>query len=247
MEPAEYEKMYSLEETYWWFQGRKNIVLSLLDKVEVFRKGGAKVLDLGCGTGLILTLMGKKHWTVGMDFSPLSMAFSHKRGAKNLIQADAQCLPTPTDTFDLVTSLDLTEHVEHDDWMLAEVNRVLKPGGHMLLTVPAHPFLWSEHDEALYHYRRYTHKLLKQRVTQAGFEIQRLTYCISFTFPIIVGYRIFKKIFKKKNQPKTHLVVPPPWANKFLIWTVSIEAAILKKINIPFGVSLLVLAKKKTN
>lgn len=244
MDPREYEKMYDLEDRYWWYQGRKSIVLSLLEGLPDYARREGLCLDLGCGTGLMLSLFQRTHRFVGLDFSALSMRFCRRRGARRLLRGNAESLPLRGDRFQIVCSLDLAEHVERDDLMFGEVLRILRPGGHFLATVPAHPFLWSEHDEALYHQRRYTREQFRRRLLEAGFEIQRLTYCISLTFPAVIGYRLLRKAFKKKPEVKTHLVVLPGWLNRLLLASVQLEALWLRRFDIPFGVSLLAVARK---
>jgi SAM-dependent methyltransferase len=244
MDPAEYEKMYSLEDSYWWFQGRKSVVarmLSLLPK----RAERGLALDLGCGTGLMLEHLKREWRTVGLDFSPLALKFTSRRGIRRLIRGDAQSLPFRDDCFDLITTLDLMEHVPGDDLLLAEARRILKPGGTLFITAPAHPFLWSEHDDALYHCRRYRKEELRERVLTAGFEMERLTYCISFTFPAIAAFRFLQNLRKRRSRPKTHLIVLPRWANRLLLASVLFEAFLLKYADLPFGVTLLARAKKK--
>lgn len=245
MQPEEYAKMYHLEDTYWWFQGRKRIVVKLLAQLPDFARDQTRVLDLGCGTGLILEYLNKTHQATGLDFSPLALQYSARRGAKNLIRADVQHLPLAPDAFHVVTALDLAEHVERDDRLFGEIHRVLKPGGHLVLTVPAHPYLWSDHDEALHHYRRYTKKELRRKIQQAGLELTRLTYCITFTYPFIAALRILQRPFRDPNRPRAHVIQLPRPANWLLKKTVHLEAHALKIANLPFGVTLLAVAQKK--
>lgn len=244
MNPAEYARMYDLEDTYWWFQGRKWIVVNVLEQIALSRDATFKVLDLGCGTGLMLDHLNQRYWATGLDFSPLALDFSRRRGAGNLIQGDVERLPVANDAFDLVTALDLMEHVEHDDQLLNEIFRSLKPGGSLLVTVPAHPFLWSDHDDALYHFRRYKRSELQKRILDAGFELQRLTYCITCTFPFIVAFRFLQRRLQKRDHPKAHLIVLPSWANRLLMWSVQMESQLLKWTNLPFGITLLAVGRK---
>ena len=244
MDPAEYATMYNLEDTYWWFQGRHRIVTGLLESLPDFGRGRHRVLDMGCGTGLMLRHLADRGWPVGLDFSPLALEFSGKRGAGRLVRGDVTHAPFADASFDLVTALDLAEHVEDDGAFFSETMRVLEAGGHLVLTVPAHPFLWSEHDDALYHHRRYTRRAVRRRLREAGFEVQRLTFCITFTFPIIVGFRLLQRAFGKKDKPKTHHVILPGWANRLLMWSVRLEGFLLKWMNLPFGVTIAAVARK---
>jgi SAM-dependent methyltransferase len=185
-------------------------------------------------------------WAVGLDFSPLAIEFSRRRGARRLVRADVQAMPIADEAFDVVTALDLTEHVERDDLVFSEILRILKPEGRLVLTVPAHPSLWSDHDDALFHCRRYTRAALEQKMQAAGFGIERLSFCITFTSPLIVGFRLLQRLFQKPDHPKSHLILLPPWANRLLTLSVRFEAFLLKWFDLPFGITLLAVARKKS-
>lgn len=245
MEHEEYSKMYEFEDSYWWFQGRKYMMGQIVSSLPNYATEDARILDLGCGTGLMLEHFSKTHWSAGLDFSNLALQFSQKKGANKLLQANVEDIPIADNSLDIITALDLAEHVANDDQMFAETYRTLKPGGRMVLTVPAHPFLWSDHDDALHHHRRYTRKELKKRLTEAGFEIERLSWSITFTFPIIVAFRLFQRCFQHSSRPKTHLILLPRWANSLLTMSVRLEALLLKYINLPFGVTLMAVAHKE--
>jgi SAM-dependent methyltransferase len=248
MQPEEYAKMYHLEDTYWWFQGRLSLVADQVEQLSLLHRDGVRVLDLGCGTGLMLDYLNARCWSAGLDFSKLALDFSRRRGLRRLLQADAQALPVCDRSCDLVTALDLAEHVEHDGRMFAEIHRILRPGGRFVLTTPAHPFLWSDHDDALFHCRRYTREELRRKLQDVGFEVTRLTYCISFTFPAIVAFRLAQKayhrLFHKPERPKTHVIQLPDWANRFLQATVQLETRLLRHFDLPFGVTLLAVLRK---
>ncbi len=245
MDYAQYEKMYHLEQTYWWFQGRKRIVMGLL---EPFLGGDGekspRVLDLGCGTGLILDELRRRGRPIGIDFSPRALEFCRRRDLDGLVRADVTTLPLRAATADVITALDITEHVENDDGMIAEIARTLRPGGQVLLTVPAHPFLWSEHDETLWHRRRYTRRSLLALFDGKPLRVRRCTYAITFTFLPIVAYRLFQKMRPGKREPRTHLILLPRWANSLLTRVLAFEAWLLKRMNLPFGVSLVLLAER---
>lgn len=241
MDFAEYEKMYHLERTYWWFQGRKAIVMGLL---EPFLKDQPKVVDLGCGTGLILDEMQRFGEPVGVDFSPRALEFCHQRDLKRLVRADVTSLPLKSGTADIITALDITEHVENDDALISEAARILKRGGHALFTVPAHQFLWSEHDETLWHKRRYSRRTFRALFEGKPLRLKRFTYAITFTFIPIVIFRLLQKISPLRREPKTHLIVLPNWLNRALTKLLHLEAWLLKRVDLPIGVSLVVLAER---
>lgn len=238
--------MYVLEDTYWWFQGRKSIIFSLLNQYRLLKNEEKKnIVDLGCGTGLILGELNNLAMTFGVDFSTLALTFCKRRGLEHLVCSDVNNLPFADEQFDLVFALDLLEHIEDDIHLMSEINRILKPNGTIMLTVPAHTSLWSEHDEALHHYRRYSSQSFRKLITDAGFIPLKYTYCISFTFIPIVLFRHFQKLLKPSGKPKTHLIVLPSWINRLLIKVLNIEAYLLRFMNLPFGVSLLCLARRK--
>lgn len=246
MEAAEYERMYSLEDTYWWFQGRMQIITNCLETHGILRPG-IRVLDVGCGTGLMLQRLADC-LPIGLDFSPLSMDFCRRRGVERLLRGDVVDLPFRDETLDLILALDLLEHVERDDLLVDQFRRVLKPGGHAMITVPAHQFLWSEHDEALHHFRRYSKEQFRRLLEDRGFEFVKYTFAITATYVPIVAFRRFQRwIHRNDNnrRPKTHLIALPRPINRALIKVLHGEARWLRNHNLPFGVSLLCLARKK--
>ncbi len=246
MNLEEYEKMYKLESSYWWFQGRKKIILELLKKYALSKSVNSPILDSGCGTGLILQELNNYGFTIGLDFSPKALAYCKERGLNNLLKGDVSQLPIKSNQCEIVVSLDLLEHIEKDEIVLKEYHRILKKDGIICLAVPAHPFLWSSHDDALHHYRRYTKKGFKEILVKNHFDIIRYSYAISFTFVPIVIYRFLTKIFKKKKaKSNTHIIILPKFINNFLIFLLKIEAFLLRYINLPMGVSLICIAKKK--
>ncbi|MCX7765912.1 MAG: class I SAM-dependent methyltransferase [Candidatus Sumerlaeia bacterium] len=245
MEESEYKKMYALENSYWWFQGRKHIIFSVLNRLNLLKADATqRAIDLGCGTGLILTELNNFAFSLGVDFSMSALCFCRKRGLKDLICADVNYLPFTDSCCDLVFALDLLEHISDDEKVLQEIWRICRPGGMLLLTVPAHQFLWSEHDEALHHYRRYSMSQFYQLIVKSGFIPVKFSYCISFLFLPILIFRRLQKIIKSPAKPKTHLIILPKLINSFLIWLLKLEAKLIRFINLPFGVSILVVAQK---
>lgn len=249
MNLEEYERMYELEDSYWWFQGRLRMIQAILDEYLPFEPKPGRVLDMGCGTGLMLKTL--EDWKpVGADFSGLALQFCHSRGLKNNVRADVIHLPFKDNSLDLILALDLIEHVEHDDLLIKEFNRVLRPGGCLMATVPAHPYLWSDHDIALHHFRRYTYKSFGNLLKLGGLKPIKYTYGICFLHPIIVVFRTLQKLWQKslginrKKLPKAHLIPMPVPLNAFFIGLLKIEAQLLRKFNLPQGTSLVTLARK---
>lgn len=250
MNLAEYEKMYHLEDTYWWFQGRRRIIEAILEAYLPKEPEPGRVLDVGCGTGLILDHF-RKWEPVGLDFHPVALQYCSQRKLTRLVNGDVTQLPFESGSFDLILALDLMEHVEDHERMIREFSRVLRKGGCLMATVPAHPFLWSDHDIALHHYRRYTKASLRRLLREGDFRPIKFSYGITFTFPPIVAFRMVQKLWHgivgsvRTNRPKAHLIELRPSLNRTMIRLLQVEAALLRRMNLPFGVSLMTLAQKR--
>ncbi len=243
MKIGEYQKMYDLETHYWWHQGRRKIIEVLLKKYLTKTDSDVEILDLGCGTGINFEILRKFGKVEGIDCSPEALKFCQRRGITEVRQGDVENLTIPENSYDAVTAFDILEHLKNDEKAIENVYRVLKPGGIFFLLSPAYQFLWSRHDEALHHYRRYVLSDMHRKLNAAGFETIKRSYCISFLFLPIVFYRLITSLWSD-GQPKTSYVLLPGWLNGFFVLLLRLEAYILKYFNFPFGVSILCLAKK---
>lgn len=246
MQDIEYKKMYELEDSYWWYVGRRAVIRSVIKHYCVIN--GGIIVDVGCGTGTNLGLLGEFSKTViGLDTAPQAIAYCAARGFRNtkLIDNSSQ-LPFQDGSVELVTLLDVLEHVENESKTLSEVWRILNRGGTLLLTLPAYQFLWSEHDIALHHFRRYTASRIRELLEKNGFSIVKCSYVIVSQFPIILAYRIVKGILNIfiPATPKTSHVRLPFFLNNFFIFLLQIESKLIHRINFPFGTSIIVVAKK---
>ncbi|HOE62936.1 MAG TPA: class I SAM-dependent methyltransferase [Candidatus Sumerlaeota bacterium] len=248
MNPEEYSKMYAQENTYWWFQGRKKILFRMIERFGLLKGGKARALDIGCGTGLILEELNGRATALGLDFSHQALSFCKKRGLDNLISGDVSQLPIADSSLDLVLALDLFEHVKDDVSLVRDIYRILKPGGYLLATVPAHQYLWSSHDEALHHFRRYSHSGFRKLIAGNGFTLEKYSFLITFTYFPILAFRIVQKVFRRfkptDQSPKTHIIILPNFINAALIRVLEMEGMLLERMNLPIGVSLICIAKK---
>jgi SAM-dependent methyltransferase len=246
MQQHTYGIMYDVEGSHWWFAGRRLILESFLE--QIFQKSKiknqkSKILDVGCGTGANLEMLAKFGEASGVDVSHDALEFCRKRGLTSVKHGLAESLPFADAEFDLVTALDVVEHLDDDVAGLKEMRRVLKKDGRALIFVPAFMFLWGVQDDVSNHRIRYTKKQITERLRQAGFEIERATYAnITFFAPILAGRTIMKLTGIK---PESENNVNISALNGVLGQFFGAERFWLKNFNFPFGVSIVVVAKAK--
>jgi SAM-dependent methyltransferase len=244
--PEFYDEYNRIENAHWWFLGRRRIFLRVLSRYLAPRKT-ALILDVGCGTGTTLGYLSPYGQGVGVDIEQSALEYARRRGVSRVVQAAGSNLAFGDDAFDLICALDILEHVDDDASVLRECYRTCKPGGLMLLTVPAYRFLWGRQDEISRHRRRYVASDVHQRVAGAGFSIQRLTYFNTILFPIIAGIRLFRR-WRGPRPGETlrsdfSMTRPGPF-NDILATVFAGESCLLPYVDLPFGVSLLCVAEK---
>lgn len=242
MNPAEYERMYRFEDHYWWFVSRRELVDSLVEHLQLPSR--PIIVDVGCGTGATALLLQRHGTVIGVDISPLALSWSRQRGLSNLLLAAAERLPILRDSADVVVATDILEHLDDDIAVLREFYRILKPGGYVIVTVPAYRILWSEHDLALMHRRRYVARVLAKRGRLAGFEITHLTYALFFLFPLALVMRLLKRKPSQHKEPEVQLPPLPSWLNRLLIRLQRIETSLLHRCRFPWGVSVVAVLRK---
>ena len=238
----EYDEMYRLESSYWWYVARRALAVDLLSD-EIAGKSSVRVLDVGCGTGANVSAFEALAPTVGIDASMDALHFCQSRGIRSVALSPVEELPFRRGSFNIVTALDMLEHTDDDLHALREIHRVTAQDGLVLITVPAYGFLWSEHDEALKHRRRYTAHELRNKLAVTGFDVVRTSYFISALFFPILALRIWQGIRKDSTRPRTSIVVLPKWINASLVGLLSLERKVFHRMNLPFGVSIVALAR----
>jgi len=181
----------------------------------------------------------------GIDISPEAVRYCKERGFKNVFEGNAENLPFRDGSFDLICAIEMLEHIQDDKKALEGFARVLSEGGKLCITVPAHQFLWSEHDEALDHVRRYSRAELIERLKASGFEVERVSFIVTFTFPLICVYRFLTKFSKKDGKPKTSYVMLPRVLDDILTFSLFVESQLLPYVRLPFGTSIICVARKK--
>jgi 2-polyprenyl-3-methyl-5-hydroxy-6-metoxy-1,4-benzoquinol methylase len=245
MELTEYDRLAVFENTYWWHVGRRHLLDTLFGKfVGKPRRAKINILEVGCGTGSLLEYMHKFGNVMGLDISPEALSYCSKRGIKNLLQCDlvSDGVEKIKKKFDVVVAMDTLEHIQDDVMAMKKIRTLLKKNGKFIVCVPAHKFLWSTHDEALHHKRRYHSYELMKKLEDSGFKILKRSYFIAFAFPLISLYRIWTNLFGRDAYPKTSYVLLPKQINNFLIGVLKFEAMLLAFVSIPFGVTLVAVA-----
>jgi SAM-dependent methyltransferase len=241
-----------VEDVHWWFVGRRRILLEVLDRYLAPNGSHARrILDVGCGTGTMLTYLAAFGNAEGVDIDEEAIGFCRDRGLQNVRLGEAANLPFDDGSFDLVTALDVVEHLDDDVAAFREMKRVLRPGGQILVTVPAHRFLWGDQDEVNMHKRRYNARELRARLVESGFDVVRISYMNAVLFAPIAAVRLARRLehrLRPRIQVQSDFRYPAPRPVNFLLAAVfGAEGPILRRVNIPFGVSILALAQKQTS
>src|SRR3954452_12768366 len=164
--------MLALDERHWWYRGRRAVLNAVLAGIAL--PPGAGILDAGCGSGRTLDELARLGRARGIELNPRGAQAARARG-HDVQEAPVEAIPHADGSFELVTCLDVIEHTDHDVTALAELARVTKPGGRLIVTVPAHPRLWSRHDDLNGHRRRYPRLSVETAAGEGGWRVKRLT------------------------------------------------------------------------
>ncbi len=250
MQPTELRRMYQLEDSYWWFVGRRRLVRRLIERFAPERES-LRLLDAGCGTGgtlEALTRLDSLGEVWGCDLASEALQLCRRRGFDRLKQSRIETLDFPDEHFDVVVSCDVLEHVPDDECAIGEIVRVLAPHGIAVLTVPAHRWLWSQHDEALDHLRRYETRPFRELLEDAGLQIELYSKAVAISMPAIllaVAYRRIRRLFSGGEKARqTALFELPRPLNSALIWMLEVEAWLMRYVSLPIGASLVAVARK---
>ena len=245
MEQRYYEEYFDVEDRHWWFLGRREVILRLLETSLPTAGRPSRVLDVGTGTGTMLTHLARFGEAEGVDVEEEAVRLSHRRGATAVRHYDGERLPYDECIFDLVTALDVIEHVDDDEAILREMRRVTRPGGHVLVTVPAFPFLWGGQDEISHHRRRYVRQELRAKLEHAGLQVERVSYFNMLLFPPIAAIRLVRRRRLAATDAHSDFDIPTDAINGLLARMFAAEARVVSKVDLPFGVSLIALARRQ--
>ena len=243
MQSHHYPILYQVEERHWWYVGRRRIIRSLVEKIcSTLDNSNPRILDVGCGTGANLKMLAEHGRAEGVDISQQAVDFCHERGLESVKLGAAEDLPYEDDSFDLVTALDVIEHLDDDVAGLREMRRVLRPDGRLLLFVPAFMFLWGVQDDVSNHRRRYTLPSLLQAVEAAGFVVEWSSYAnISFFLPVLVVRSLMRWLGLRAD---TEYGINISLMNEPFSRLFAAERFILKDGKLPFGVSAVCIARR---
>ncbi len=234
--------MYEAEERQWWYSGQRAIALALLEAAGPAAPG-RRLLDAGCGTGYNLVALGREARATGVDLSADAIAFCRERGVRALRGSVLQ-LPFADAAFDAVTSFDVLYHawVSDDHAAVAEMARVLRPGGVALVRVPALKALWGAHDLEVQSRHRYTRGELVALLRACGLGVLRASYCNSILFPLLFARRTLDRVFSREGSDVGFLPAPLEW---LFSRALRVEAALVRRgLSFPIGASVVALARK---
>lgn len=244
----EVHTMKSIEEAHWWFRAKDDFLLNRFG-LELYQ---GNILDMGCGTGRFLRRLADmtqdradQIGLFGLDASAVSVGYADTNRRINVHQGQAHQTGFESDRFDLVISSDVLEHLPDDVAGLREINRILRKGGMVLLTVPAYPWLFSSYDQALSHQRRYTQRTLANAVQSAQLEILQLGYFYGVLFPVFLAQRLLHRwrdrFYPQQQNAFTEMQIPPTFINESLFNICRLERCFLR---LPFGSTVYCLARK---
>ncbi len=244
MDSETFSLMASHEAHHWWFVGRRAVIDALLDRLPL--AAGSEVLEAGCGTGGNLFMLERRGRVSAFEPSVVARDIaSLKRQHAPVVDGELpHRLPFEAGSFDLVVALDVLEHIERDQEALSSLVSMARPGGYILVTVPAHPVLWGAHDRRLHHIRRYRRSQLKRICASTGCELRFFTAFNTILAPIAVTMRLLERIapISFGNQER----MPPGPVNRLLGWLFALEGLMLRAMPLPFGVSYAAILQRPT-
>jgi 2-polyprenyl-3-methyl-5-hydroxy-6-metoxy-1,4-benzoquinol methylase len=245
------QAMLDVDEHHWWYRGRRRIIRAELDRMPLPQPSEAHVLDAGCGSGRTLEELADYGSVSGIELNPDAAGVARARRGRGQVAFDVRIgrleeLPWDDGTFDLITCLDVIEHTPDDRATLVSLRRVCKPGGWLLVTVPAYQALWSRHDEANHHFRRYNRRMLRAVAQAAGWEVERLTSFNSVLLAPAAAVRLAQRHRQASMDgdytPDLH--IGPAWLNGVLERPLQLEASWLRRgRTLGAGLSLLAIMR----
>ncbi|HEX3874136.1 MAG TPA: class I SAM-dependent methyltransferase [Solirubrobacteraceae bacterium] len=236
-----YERQtHEVEDLHWWYRGRRRVIAEALHRLRLSRD--IAILDAGCGSGRNMVDLAAFGRVTGLELADASVARARERGVGDVVQGTLDAMPFAADSFDLAVSFDVIEHLEDDQRALAELRRVVRPGGTLLVTVPAYPRLWSQHDVVNHHFRRYTLRTLEAVTAATGWKTVSSTHFNGILLPAAVAHRGLQRLRPPSDDALSDLERTPRRLNGVLEWPLLLEARLVAAgVRIPAGLSLMAL------
>ena len=242
MERVVYEAMAEHDERHWWYRARREVVAALI-RHKVFPPKGAKLLEIGCGTGHNLAMLGEFGTVDALEVDEVARRLAEERlGRSVLSEPLPELAGIPDNLYDLVAALDVIEHIPDDTAALEGISRVLKRGGKLVMTVPAHQWMWSAHDVVNHHQRRYSKRSLKRLIEESPLRLEAIGYLNSLLFPVAVAQRVASKLTGKEDA---NLAPPAEPINQALERVFAAERRVIGRVPLPPGLSLFAVASAR--
>jgi SAM-dependent methyltransferase len=243
MERIVYDRMAELDERLWWYRARRKVLASLIARRITLPKH-ARLLEIGCGTGHNLPMLARFGEVDGVELDPEAREIAANRVGRPIGASALPDLPdVPDHSYDLIAVLDVIEHVDEDVRSLRMIATKLRPGGRVLITVPAHPWMWSAHDVVNHHKRRYSAETLRRLIHEAGLAVELLSPFNSLLFPIAAGARLAGRLMGRDSSDDT---LPPAPVNALFETIFGLERYAIGRVPFPPGVSLVAIASPAT-
>jgi len=242
MERAAYREMADLDQRHWWYRARRQVLEELIRR-EVRPPRDAKILEIGCGTGHNLEMLGKFGQVDAIELDDESRAIAQDRLGRDIKSARLpELIGIPQRHYDLIAALDVIEHIDGDDEAIAAISTRLKPGGRFLMTVPAHPWMWSAHDTVNHHKRRYSKSSLKRLFDGSELRLDKIGYFNSLLFPLAVADRLVSKL---RGKDEAEVKLPSMPLNSGLETIFAAERHLVGRLPLPPGLSLFAVASAR--
>lgn len=254
--PTRFTRLYAVEDRHFWFRVRNQVIMTVASQIVSNLTPGYRVLEVGCGTGNVLRFLEQgcsDGLVIGLDLFGQGLHYARQRVSCHLVQGDIHRLPF-SERFDLIGVFDVLEHLQDDMGVLHDLRLALAPTGALLLTVPAHPSLWSYHDDVAHHCRRYEPTTLEDKLRHAGFRVEYITQYMMSTFPLTWLIRRLQKLVVKLSPNNSHPASDIaayelriiPVLNNLLAFLLNREVSIIaRRYHLPIGTSLLAVARKE--
>jgi SAM-dependent methyltransferase len=236
-------QIHEVEEWHWWYRGRRRVIAALIGRLGL--PPGTQILDAGCGSGRNMVDLVRYGTVTGLEIADASVLWARDRGVGEVVQGSITAAPFADESFDFAVCLDVLEHIDDDQQALRELRRTIRPGGTLLITVPAYQSLWSEHDVVNHHKRRYTRKTLAAVASQSGWVTAWNSYFNCCLLPAAATHRRLSRLRHSVDEPVSDLGLTPRRLNGVLEAPLHLEAQIIGRgRRIPAGLSLMAVLRR---